>query len=205
MSTTQNAVPQGIQVADVEPTGYDLVVSEPFDGDVQRVMDSFGNASALYLSTPKVQVGSDQVSGAFQALVEPTDANSTDFIIGNTSRSNLRLGAAMNYSWVQSHGGKPLQLNPLGNDVLIGLNRKGNVGIGTESPQATLEVNGSVSATSLNVTGMLSASTFYTDALTVPAQGLRITAVPSATTAPNGGSSLKVLFVDPATGSLYAL
>ena len=40
-------------------------------------------------------------------------------IIGTTDRSNLRLGKTAEYSWIQSHGSKPLKINPIGNEVHI--------------------------------------------------------------------------------------
>ncbi len=39
--------------------------------------------------------------------------------IGKTDESNLRLGRHPDYSWIQSHGSKPLRINPLGNEVCI--------------------------------------------------------------------------------------
>ena len=47
------------------------------------------------------------------------------------------MGYHANYSWVQSHGSKPLAINPVGN----------NVGVGTANPQAKLDVAGSVKCT----------------------------------------------------------
>lgn len=57
--------------------------------------------------------------------------------------TNLRLGVNPRYSWIQSHGAKPLKINPsaFGNDVTINENA-GNVGIGKNSPTAKLEIKG---------------------------------------------------------------
>ena len=49
----------------------------------------------------------------------PGDANSVQFVIGNTNESNLRLGRHRDYSWIQSHGSKPLLINPLGNPLEV--------------------------------------------------------------------------------------
>ncbi len=51
-----------------------------------------------------------------------SDANGEQLTIGTTNESNLRLGRHKDYSWVQSHGSKPLQINPLGNPVYVGTN-----------------------------------------------------------------------------------
>ena len=48
-----------------------------------------------------------------------SDAAGQQLVIGNTNESNLRLGRNSNYSWIQSHGSKPLLINPLGNNVCI--------------------------------------------------------------------------------------
>ena len=47
----------------------------------------------------------------------PSDANGQQLLIGNANESNLRLGRHADYSWIQSHGAKPLKINPLGNEV----------------------------------------------------------------------------------------
>jgi hypothetical protein len=200
MSTTENAVPQGLEISSAALAIQDLGVPAPLSGNLQRVQDDSGVASAIYLSTSKLQAGSLAEPAAFQVQVPFNDPSGPSFVIGDTSRSNLRMGVDPKYSWIQSHGNFPLQVNPVGNPVLIGASSTASVGIGTASPQANLDVNGSVRATSLSVTGALSVGS-----LTVAGDSLKITGIPSATTAPTGGSTLKVLFVDPATGSLYAL
>ena len=58
-----------------------------------------------------------QATGRTQHLTNDGDANSEQFIIGTTDRSNLRLGKTAEYSWIQSHGSKPLKINPVGNEV----------------------------------------------------------------------------------------
>lgn len=66
------------------------------------------------------------------------DANGNSLIIGPTNASNLRLGYNKEYSWVQSHGSKPLAINPVGN----------NVGVGTTAPVDKLHVVGNIRITS---------------------------------------------------------
>jgi hypothetical protein len=61
-----------------------------------------------------------QANGRTQHLTNDGDANSEQLIIGTTDRSNLRLGKTAEYSWIQSHDSKPLKINPVGNNVIIG-------------------------------------------------------------------------------------
>ena len=48
-----------------------------------------------------------------------SDATGEQLTIGTTNESNLRLGRHADYSWIQSHGAKPLKINPLGNQVHV--------------------------------------------------------------------------------------
>ncbi len=75
-------------------------------------------------------------------------SNSGSLILGPTlGGPHLRLGYQTGaYSWMQSHGGLPLRINPLGNHVLLNLSG-GNVGIGTATPSEKLDVAGTVKAT----------------------------------------------------------
>ncbi|CAL2106806.1 conserved exported hypothetical protein [Tenacibaculum sp. 190524A02b] len=57
--------------------------------------------------------------------------------------ASLRIGTMNEYSWVQSHGSKPLYINELGNNVVINKNA-GNLGIGTTDPKKKLHVNGTL-------------------------------------------------------------
>ena len=52
-------------------------------------------------------------------------------MLGPLNQSHLRLGYHQDYSWIQSHYGKPLRINPLRN----------RVGIGAALPDATLDVS----------------------------------------------------------------
>ncbi|MGK7925561.1 MAG: hypothetical protein AB4290_10000 [Spirulina sp.] len=87
--------------------------------------------------------GASAFAGSLKIVNSPQDANGDTLILGDTGGSNLRMGYANNYSWIQSHGGLPLAINPIGN----------NVGIGTNKPSATLEVTGTTKLAQLEVTG----------------------------------------------------
>ncbi|HET7231701.1 MAG TPA: hypothetical protein VFJ16_16945 [Longimicrobium sp.] len=216
MSTTENAAPEGIQIAAADVALQNLGVRAPLTGAMQRVQDATGVSSTLSLSTSKVQLGTATEPAAFQVQVPWNDPSGPSFIIGDTGRSNLRMGVEREFSWVQSHGGKPLQVNPIGNNVVISRDRTARVGIGTEKPQALLDVNGDLRATSLtvggsaavsgalSVAGALSVGTLaVAGALTVHGPGFKISGIPSADSAPDHGAKLKHVYVDPDTGSLY--
>ena len=59
-----------------------------------------------------------------------------------TSTTNLKIGGATTYSYIQSHSSQPLYLNVLGNNVIMNPTA-GNVGIGVTSTASKLKVSGS--------------------------------------------------------------
>jgi hypothetical protein len=63
--------------------------------------------------------GNIQSTGAIVVGNAASDANGEQIVIGKTNESNLRLGRHGDYSWIQSHAGKPLKINPLGNDICL--------------------------------------------------------------------------------------
>lgn len=85
---------------------------------------------ALMPSAGNVGVNIKAPEGRLHVVHTNQDANGNALILGPTNQSNLRLGYHQNYSWVQSHGAKPLAINPLGN----------NVGVGVLVPDATLDI-----------------------------------------------------------------
>jgi hypothetical protein len=79
-----------------------------------------------------VGIGTTSPGAKLNIIHQNQDANGNSLIIGPTDQSNLRLGYHQDYSWIQSHGNKPLAINPVGS----------NVGIGTTDPKAKLRVVG---------------------------------------------------------------
>jgi hypothetical protein len=64
----------------------------------------------------------------------PSNANTGQLMVGEDGGNFLLIGRTTSYGFVQSHNSEPLLLNPLGNEV----------GIGTTSPKAALDVRGSI-------------------------------------------------------------
>lgn len=138
--------------------------------------------SLLYVRNDgSVGIGTTTPGGKLNIIDSFQNAIGTTLILGSTDASNLRLGYDQEYSWIQSHGGKPLAINSLGNNVGIGttdpkqqlvvnggkasigcndaqqtaaLAVNGNVGIGTITPTVKLEVSGG----DLKVSGNISAN-----------------------------------------------
>lgn len=90
--------------------------------------------SPLLYSNSHIGIGTNTPEAKLQVINTNQSANGNTLILGPTNQSNLRLGYHQNYSWIQSHGGKPLAINPIGS----------NVGIGKDNPQEKLEVNGNI-------------------------------------------------------------
>ena len=101
------------------------------DGTAQ-LRGSKGGVGLRVIAGGKVGIGTPVPEATLQIVDKNQGPNGALLIIGPTNQANLRLGYDADYSWVQAHGGKPLSLNPIGN----------NVGIGTIAPAGKLEVNG---------------------------------------------------------------
>jgi len=78
----------------------------------------------------KVGIGTADPEAKLQIVHTNQDPNGGALILGPTGQSNLRLGYNLNYSWIQSHGNKPLSINSIGNRVAIG----------TDNPSGSLHV-----------------------------------------------------------------
>lgn len=87
-----------------------------------------------------VGIGTIKPKSRLQVLSSPSTPDQYGtFSLGDESMSNLRMGYNNQYTWIQSHSGSPIQINPIGNNTV--LNRDGgNVGIGTNNPQSQLHL-----------------------------------------------------------------
>lgn len=83
-------------------------------------------------ATGNVGIGTDSLAAKLHIYHANQDPNGGALILGPISQSNLRLGYNQGYSWIQSHGSKPLSINAIGN----------NVGIGTVNPGNKLTIQG---------------------------------------------------------------
>lgn len=71
----------------------------------------------LLYTAANVGVNTITPEARLQVIHTDQDATGDTLVLGPTSQSNLRLGYHQDYSWIQSHGGKPLLINSIGNNV----------------------------------------------------------------------------------------
>jgi Concanavalin A-like lectin/glucanases superfamily len=96
------------------------------DGSITLLVEK----APLTFSGQSVGLGTNAPEGRLQIIDANEDSNGTTLILGPTAQSNLRLGYHQDYSWIQSHGSKPLSINALGNGV----------GVGTAIPEGRLQI-----------------------------------------------------------------
>ena len=116
-------------------TQLDIGLTNGADNAITPIMSLRGDGNlAIGTTTAPATLtvnGSAKLTDSLTVSKAASDANGGDLYLGgDRDTSHLRLGHHGDYSWVQSHGSKPLAINPLGN----------NVGIGTTTPGATLDV-----------------------------------------------------------------
>jgi len=195
MSTTIDAVPT-LEDALASKPGVNLLVDNDIGTGLQAVRGpETTQVSALSLATGGVGVGSEAVPATFRVVAPaqtPPGSYADIEFAGQPDdgvKRRIGVGNAKEYGWLQSYENRPLYLNPIGNDVVIGTNEEvplsSRVGIKTNSPQADLDVNGSLRTRTLEVTG-----------------GFAVRGIKQIADAPDK-SRLRSLAVDPTTGTLY--
>lgn len=105
--------------------------------DVLNVNGSL-NVKSTLTAIGNVGIGTDVPGSKLHIVHSNQGPGGNTLILGPTNQSNLRLGYDEAYSWIQSHGSKPLAINSIEN----------NVGIGTANPLAKLQITGNVSIVS---------------------------------------------------------
>lgn len=118
---------------------WELLVGSAFSADSAKVALKVIQNGNVGVGT-KLPYSKLQVVSPFSTAQEPGA-----FIIGDVNYPNLRMGHNEQYTWIQSHSGAPLHINPLGNNIIFNKDA-GNVGIGIENPQTKLDVNGFVTS-----------------------------------------------------------
>lgn len=104
----------------------------------------FGDNPAAIFNGGNVGIGAATRPAARLQIVDdnhrPNDAGTLMLGPGNLNEGvSLRFGCQPEYSWIQSHGSKPLAINPLGSNAGFPNNV---VGIGTGQPGSALSVAG---------------------------------------------------------------
>jgi hypothetical protein len=124
-------------------------------------LNAGGGTLCMVLADGKLGIGTSQPAGRVQVINTNEDANGGALILGPTAASNLRMGSNNEYSWIQSHGNKPLAINPVGN----------NVGIGITTPEKKLHVSGEIRVQASHNNATADIGTFYSNDLS---QGIGI-------------------------------
>lgn len=141
----------------------------------RRYFDKTGSGIQWYYGdditidgTGQVGVGTTTPEARLQIINVPQNSDGNTLILGHENETNLRLGYNSEYSWIQAHGGKPLFINELGNDLILN-KTGGNVGIATTNPASKLHIEGGQEPRSVQT--LFPAS--YTEG--TPVSGLRLT------------------------------
>ncbi len=175
-----------------------LAVQNELSSTAQSIQDESGNQTQLYVTAGgNIGIGTNSPQQPLHVGRYQAGAGGSIGIIRIAHTSN---GGAAFKSWdqginshVQSNDPDAFSFYCVENGaVAIVMASNGNVGIKNPNPQQALDVNGTVKATGLQITGSIT--------LNAPV----LTGVQPASSAPPG-SKLESLFVDTNTGTLYYL
>lgn len=101
--------------------------------------------SPLMFAGQRTGIGTTAPEAKLQIVDTNQDPNGGTLILGPKSQANLRLGYNADYTWIQSHGSKPLVINGIGDNVAIGAT--------TPAPPAKLTVTADNAHLQLRRTG----------------------------------------------------
>lgn len=146
--TNESTDDNGIYGGDgTTPTGTDVTITDYINFD----------ANTFYVdgTNDKIGIGINTPGAKFEIQGSSGDENTEGVLRlqgpSGTGSSNLRMGVVTgSRSWIQSHGGLPLYINSLGNDVIMN-SAGGNVGIGTTSPSEKLDLEGNLEMNDYNI------------------------------------------------------
>jgi len=169
---------------------------------VSAIFQNAGNIG-IGISNPQFTLDLTNTADTGERAMRIYNGSLRDLLIGvEGSSGNRFLGSSINNAFVGSSSSAGLEL-ATNNNVRMYINSDGNVGIGTTTPVSKLHVNGTITATALQVPGcvtqviqtlrtdiQITASTSYIDAT-----GYTITITPKST------SSKILVTVNCAAGS----
>jgi len=169
----------------------DLTLPGPVAPQAQYVQDQLGNATALSVGALNVGVGTNSPISTLTVK----GGGSPPLVVQGSSQNYAMIGllgdgAQQQWQLQATNFASPnFRIAYPQNSPWLVIQPSGQVGIGTESPQAKLDVNGTIRATGLSINGPLS----------LQGNNLMITGL----TAPPSGVGTVDLVVDPNTGRIY--
>jgi hypothetical protein len=103
-----------------------LVEYQNVPGYADGHFTAMAERTPLLYTASTATIGANSSAARLQIVHTPQDATGNAVIIGTTDQSHLRLGYHQDYSWIQSQGGTPLSINPVGNKVLVNTDGAGD-------------------------------------------------------------------------------
>jgi hypothetical protein len=108
------------------------------------IVDSASAVAMTINPSGNVGIGTTSLGSKLQVLgglITVGDVNTYAITLGNSSGNDLSFGTDASYAYIQSWASRPLQINNLGNNIILNA-LSGNVGIGYTTPAAKLAVSG---------------------------------------------------------------